>query len=127
MLFIDKPVSLNMLKGLIVTVTRIETESDHVKNCSKCFLQYIFLIWNFMDAIKEGDMFRTNVCLKTFILLFYCHSELSKYLPECIDYIQKTEILLSPKMSMKVRASSFINKSGRIGKTNQQRSKKKIR
>lgn len=48
--------------------------------------------------------------------MFYCHSELSKYLAECIDYIKKTEILLSTKMSMKVRAASFINKSGRIGK-----------
>lgn len=81
-----------------------------------CFLQYAFLIWNFMDAIKEGDIFRTNVCFKTMIPLFYCHSELSKYLAECIDYIQKTKILLSTKMSMKVRAASFINKSGRIGK-----------
>ncbi|XP_061180391.1 uncharacterized protein LOC133188936 [Saccostrea echinata] len=115
LLTIGKSVQLTV-NGVIVTATRINKETDDIQNYSLCFLQYVFLIWNFMDAIKEGDILRTNVCLKTMIPLFYCHSELSKYLAECIDYIQKTEILLSTKMSMKVRASSFINKSGRTGK-----------
>lgn len=105
-----------VINGLQISVTKIQQATDDIKSYSLCFLQYVFLIWNFMDAVKEGDIFRTNVCLKTMIPLFYFHSELSKYLSECIDYIQKTEILLSPKMSMKVRAGSFINKSGHIGK-----------
>lgn len=115
LLTIGKSVQLT-LNGVTVSATRINKETDDIQNYSVCFLQYVFLIWNFMDAIKEGDIFRTNVCLKTMIPLFYCHSELSKYLAECIDYIQKTEILLSTKMSMKVRAASSIKKSGRIGK-----------
>lgn len=115
LLTIGKSVQLTV-NGVTVSATRINKETDDIQNYSVCFLQYVFLIWNFMHAIKEGDIFRTNVCLKTMIPLFYCHSELSKYLAECIDYIQKTEILLSRKMSMKVRAASFINKSGRIGK-----------
>lgn len=115
LLTIGKSVQLTV-NGITVSATRINKETNDIQNYSVCFLQYVFLIWNFMDAIKEGDIFRTNVCLKTMIPFFYCHSELSKYLAECIDYIQKTEILLSTKMSMKVRAASFINKSGRIGK-----------
>lgn len=115
LLTIGKSVQLTV-NGITVSATRINKETNDIQNYSVCFLQYVFLIWNFMDAIKEGDIFRTNVCFKTMIPLFYCHSELSKYLAECIDYIQKTEILLSTKMSMKVRAASFINKSGRIGK-----------
>lgn len=89
LLTIGKSVQLTA-NGVTVSATRINKETDDIQNYSMCFLQYIFLIWNFMDAIKEGDIFRTNVCLKTMIPLFYCHSELSKYLAECIDYIQKT-------------------------------------
>uniref|UniRef100_K1PWV9 DUF6589 domain-containing protein n=1 Tax=Magallana gigas TaxID=29159 RepID=K1PWV9_MAGGI len=47
--------------------------------------------------------------------LFYSHSSLSKYMTECIDYVLKTETLLTPKMALKVRAASFINPTGRPG------------
>lgn len=47
--------------------------------------------------------------------LFYSHSSLSKYMTECIDYVLKTETLLTPKMALKVRADSFINPTGRLG------------
>lgn len=76
LLTIGKSVQLTA-NGVTVSATRINKETDDIQNYSMCFLQYIFLIWNFMDAIKEGDIFRTNVCLKTMIPLFYCHSILS--------------------------------------------------
>lgn len=76
LLTIGKSVQLT-INGVTVSATRINKETDDIQNYSVCFLQYVFLIWNFMDAIKEGDIFRTNVCLKTMIPLFYCHSLLS--------------------------------------------------
>lgn len=47
--------------------------------------------------------------------LFYSHSSLSKYMTECIDFVLKTETLLTTKMALKVRAASFINPTGRPG------------
>lgn len=97
MLTVGRSVQITLNK-LQVTVTRLDQVIVDIQNSWLCFLQYVFLIWNFMDAVKEGDIFRTNVCLKTMVLLFFCHSQLLKYMAEGIDYIQKTEILLSPKM-----------------------------
>lgn len=97
-----------------VTIS-VSQSCDDMYNYSVNFLQYVFLIWSFKDAIREGDIFRTNVCLKLMIPLFYTHSILSKYMAECIDYIQKTEILLTPRLSMRVRTGSFINRTGKIG------------
>lgn len=101
-----------IVNGVIVFVIRINKEINDIQNYFVCFLQYVFFIWNFMDVIKEGDIFRINVCLKIMIFLFYCYLELLKYLVECIDYIQKIEILFFIKMFMKVRVVLFINKSG---------------
>ena len=67
------------------------------------------------DAIYEGDIFRVNISLKLMMPYFYAHSNLSKYLVECIDYILKTEILLSPRLSLEVRTGSFVNPKGGIG------------
>ncbi|OWF38057.1 hypothetical protein KP79_PYT12811 [Mizuhopecten yessoensis] len=79
------------------------------------FLQWYFLILTFKDAIKEGDSERTNMTLKFCIPVFFSHSILSKYLEECIDYILKTEIILSEKMAMKVRYESYVNMTGHRG------------
>ncbi|KAH3875026.1 hypothetical protein DPMN_038285 [Dreissena polymorpha] len=68
------------------------------------------------DAIREGDMRRVNITLKHMVPFFYSHSVLSKYMAECIDYILKTEHTLSPYMSLKVRAATFVNPKGRKGK-----------
>ena len=50
------------------------------------------------------------------IPFFYSHSDLSKYLTKCIDYILKTEITLPPSLSLLVRAGSFVNVHGGKGK-----------
>uniref|UniRef100_A0A8W8NTK5 DUF6589 domain-containing protein n=1 Tax=Magallana gigas TaxID=29159 RepID=A0A8W8NTK5_MAGGI len=68
-----------------------------------------------LDAIKEGDSDRTNITLKFCIPIFFSHSILSKYLEECVDYILKTEVLLTEKLAMKVRYGSFVNLTGHKG------------
>ncbi|WAR09260.1 hypothetical protein MAR_019218 [Mya arenaria] len=80
------------------------------------FLQRFFIIVQMKDAIREGDVKRISIVLKNMIPFFYSHSRLSKYLTECIDYILKTEHTLSPYMSPKVQAGSFVNQKGRPGK-----------
>ncbi|XP_061190846.1 uncharacterized protein LOC133198962 [Saccostrea echinata] len=91
------------------------TQEDDLYNYVHQFLQWYFLIISMKDAIKEGDIYRNNVHMKFCIPVFFGHSCLSKYMEECIDYILKTEILLSEKMAMKVRAGSFVNLKGKRG------------
>lgn len=80
------------------------------------YLQWYFLIIQFQDTVHEGDITRTNIILKTMIPFFYSHSALSKYFTECIDYILKTEIILPSHFALRVRAGSFVNVCGGVGK-----------
>lgn len=70
---------------------------------------------NLGDAIKEGDPFRLNVTLKGMLPLFFVHSRLSKYAVEIVDYILKTEVMLTPRLAMRVRLGSFVNTRGGKG------------
>ena len=101
--------------GNFLVEISVVTQDDDLYNYVHQFLQWYFLIISMKDAIKEGDIFRNNVHLKFCIPIFFGHSCLSKYMEESIDYILKTEILLSEKMSMKVRAGSFVNLKGKRG------------
>lgn len=88
---------------------------DDLHNYVRQFMQWYFLILSFKDAVKEGDIVRNNVHVKFLIPFFYGHSVLSKYMTECIDYVLKTEVVLSEKMAMRVRAASFVNTLGKQG------------
>ncbi|XP_013409173.1 uncharacterized protein LOC106172813 [Lingula anatina] len=90
-------------------------EHDDLYNYASQLLQWYFLILSMKDAIKEGDTIRNNIHLKFSIPIFFKHSPLSKYMEECIDYIFKTEVILSEKMALRVKAGSFVNLSGRKG------------
>ncbi|XP_061179502.1 uncharacterized protein LOC133188137 [Saccostrea echinata] len=107
-----KVIVLNM-SGNIFTL--IKAKEDDLFNYMHYFLQHYLLMIFMKDAIYEGDIFRVNISLKLMMPYFYDHSNLSKCLVECIDYILKTEILLSPKLSLEVRTSSFVNPKGGIG------------
>ena len=85
---------------------------DDLQNYILNFLQYYFILINFKDAVREGDIFRVNNSLKLMIPFFYNHSPLSKYLVECLDYILKTEVLLPPKLAINIRCASFVNPKG---------------
>ena len=102
-------------KCIPVEVKSIKNDKDDLQDYVVQFLQWFFLIISMKDAIKEGDMQRNNVNLKMCIPMFYSHSNLSKYMEECIDYILKTEVMLPEQMALKVKAASFVNMSGRKG------------
>lgn len=80
------------------------------------FMQWYFVVIQMKDSIKEGDIYRTNIVLKSMISFFYSHSYLSKYLTECLDYILKTEIIFPSDLALRVRAASFVNPFGGAGK-----------
>lgn len=102
-------------KQIPVTVREVKPPSDDLHNYTINFLNWFFASCTLQDAISEGNIYLTNITLKYMMPLFYSHSSLSKYMTECIDYVLKTETLLTPKMALKVRAASFINPTGRPG------------
>ncbi|XP_033729230.1 uncharacterized protein LOC117318339 [Pecten maximus] len=102
--------------NLPVTISRSTVAaSDELNDYITQLLQWYFVLLTFKDSIKEGDTFRTNITLKFCIPIFFSHSVLSKYLEECIDYILKTEVMLTEKMAVKVRCGSFVNPTGHKG------------
>ena len=88
---------------------------DDLYNYLRNYLQWYFVLVQILDAIREGDMERTNISLKMMLPFFYSHSELSKYFDECVDYILKTEVVLPPGVAVQVRAASFVNLKGGVG------------
>ncbi|CAC5378816.1 unnamed protein product [Mytilus coruscus] len=107
--------SLNNLNNFNIVISVIKDERDDFHNYVNQFMQWYFMILSFKDTISEGDIYRNNINLKFCIPFFFSHSNLLKYMTECIDYILKTEIMLSEKMALKVRGGSFVNISGRKG------------
>lgn len=61
------------------------------------------------DSAKEGYLNRTLLNCKNSIPFFYSHSRLSKYLVENVDYLLKTEKLLSPLQRIRVLEGSYVN------------------
>lgn len=110
-------VSINGVELKLKSVIENQGQQDDLYNYVNNYLQWYFVIMQLQDAIHEGDITRTNVVLKTMTPFFYSHSVLSKYFTECIDYILKTEIILPPSLSLQVRAGSFVNIHGGMGKT----------
>jgi len=106
-------IAVNLPMCGVVNISPVKPDDLH--NYILNYLQYYFLFIFLKDAIAEGDIRRINVGLKHLIPFFYNHSPLSKYMVECIDYILKTEILLSPIRSIQVQTSALVNPKGRKG------------
>ena len=98
-----------------IYIQQVVEPKDDLNNYVIQFMQWFLVILQLKDSIKEGDIERTNVTLKVMVPFFYSHSNLSKYYSECIDYILKTELVLSPQLSLRVRASSFVSPFGGVG------------
>lgn len=81
----------------IQDITSPEVKDD-LHNYVFQFMQWYFVVIQMKDSIKEGDIYRTNIVLKSMIPFFYSHSYLSKYLTACVDFILKTEIILPPDL-----------------------------
>ena len=99
-----------------IEISIMKKPQDDLYNYVLQFMQWYLFILSVKDTVREGVIYRNNVNLKFCIPLFFSHSARSKYFIECIDYILKTEALLSEKMALKVRCASFVNPKGRQGK-----------
>lgn len=102
--------------GITISVKEVSVPKDDLNSYVKNFMQWYFIIIQLKDTIHEGDMERTNIILKMMIPFFFSHSILSKYCVECIDFILKTEHLLTPQLALRVRAGSFVNPKGGAGR-----------
>lgn len=65
--------------------------------------------------------------MKLMIPFFYSYSPLSKHMVECIDYIYKTEVALTPELAIQVRAATFVNPKGCKEKTKLQICRKRTK
>ena len=71
----------------------------------------------FSDIIESGDIEMTTIMIKRFIPLFVgLSSYKSKYAIECINFLTKTECLLSEFDSVRVKLGLFVNQKGKPGK-----------
>ena len=89
---------------------------DDIYNYSLSFLRVAMDLLQFEDLVKSGDIDRLTIVMKrlcpTFIGLT---SYRSKYAIECVNFLTKTECLLSEKDSVKVKLEAFVNPTGNAG------------
>lgn len=84
-------------------------QDDEVFNYSMQLFHWYLHILELHDSAKEGDLNRTLLNCKNSIPFFYSHLRLSKYLVENVDYLLKTEKLLSPLQRIRVLEGSYVN------------------
>lgn len=89
--------------------------NDDVLNYRLNSLQWGIHIIEFLDMVKEGDIKRANIDLKRMLPFCYSWSVRSMYFKEIVDFIMKTEVLLSEQLAMRVRVGSFVNPKGGVG------------
>ena len=89
---------------------------DDINNYFLSFLRVAMDLLQFDDLVKSGDIDRLTIVMKrlcpTFIGLT---SYRSKYAIECVNFLTKTECLLSEKDSVKVKLEAFVNPTGKAG------------
>jgi hypothetical protein len=96
-------------------IIRSVSFEDTVYNYS-CNLCHWFLhLIHMEDVVREGDVIRLIPTLKYSLQFFFSHSRLSKYFVECLDFILKTEYLLSQMQRMRVLEGAFVNLRGGLG------------
>ncbi|KAL4236166.1 hypothetical protein ACF0H5_004552 [Mactra antiquata] len=88
---------------------------DNVYNYSSNLCHWYVHLMNMEDVVREGDVLRLIPTLKYSLLFFFSHSRLSKYFVECLDFILKTEYILSPMQKMRVLEGVFVNLRGGLG------------
>ena len=90
--------------------------SDELNNSSWGFLRVMMDFMMLDDIVRCGDADRLNICLKRLIPTFIgLTSYRSKYFIELINFITKTDIVLSPQKGIAVKLQAFVNPSGEEG------------
>lgn len=89
--------------------------SDTVYNYSSNLCHWVLQLMMMEDVVKEGDIFRLIPCVMYTMPFFFAHSRLSKYFEECLDFLLKTQFLLSPMQRIQVLEGAFTNIRGGVG------------
>ena len=90
-------------------------QPDEMYNYCTQLCHWALHFFHMEDTAKEGDPDRLISNLKYSSLFFYSHSRLSHYLTDCIDFIIKTQYLLSPQSALRVLEGAFVNLKGGAG------------
>ena len=88
---------------------------DDCVNYSSNNLLWGIHVLEFLDMIKEGDVHCANIDFKWMLPFFYSWSTRSLYFKEIVDFIMKTEVLLSKQLAMRVRDFNTIFKVQKYG------------
>ena len=92
-----------------------EENTDSLFNYSSNLCHWALHLMQLDDTAKEGDTDRVILNCKYNLGFFFSHSKLSKYFIENIDYILKTQFILSPRMRLRVLDTTFVNVKGGVG------------
>lgn len=91
--------------------------TDQLYNSSLGFLRSMMEFHVLSDVICAGDIDRLPACLKRLCTTFIGLTSFeSKYAIECVNFITKTEWVLSVKESVKAKLRCFVNTAGKAGK-----------
>ena len=94
----------------------IDKVDDDLYNYNMAFVRSMIDFMALQDCIKYGDIDKLTIIIKRLIPLFAgLHSFRSKYMIEMINFLTKTEYVLSPKESTCVKLRAFVNPTGREG------------
>ena len=90
--------------------------SDDLHNYSLSFLRASMDLLQLDDLISAGDVQRLSIIMKRLIPTFIgLTSYRSKYAIECVNFVTKTECILSEKDSVAVKLGAFVNPTGKPG------------
>ena len=91
-------------------------EVDELYNYCSQFCVWALHILEMEDTAREADLDRLVANTKHSAAFFYSHSKRSHYLKDCLDFVLKTQYLLSPQESLRVLEGAFVNPHGGRGK-----------
>lgn len=89
---------------------------DNLRNYSRNFLQYFFVLEDYRDAVKEGDGERMAQIHKDFLLYFKTDRSFNAYPIEMMVNIAQNEVLLSEQEAQWAIWSQTVNWKGGKGK-----------
>ena len=95
----------------------VQDTDDELGNYTHGFLRSMMDFIVLGDIIAAGDINRLTPMLKRLIPLFVgLSSYRSKYAIECVNFLTKTEWVLSERESVKAKLRAFVNTSGTPGR-----------
>lgn len=94
-----------------------DTPDDELYAYSLSLIRLLVDFLVFDQAIRSGHIDIITIMMKRFIPLFVgLSSYKSKYAIECVNFLTKTECVLSDSESVRVKLGLLVNKKGKAGK-----------